>query len=142
MDSILTTIKVLLGIPEQHEHFDIAIVSHINTVFGTLTQLGVGPKAGFSIRDKTSKWLDFLSDMTEYEAVVSYIHLNVRLLFDPPASATITDTITRKIAELEWRLNVTAESDDTTNDTETDTGSGIVTPSYTVKIKDDVLILS
>ena len=107
-----------------------------------MTQLGVGPKSGFSIRDKTSTWSDYLSDMTEYEAVVSYIHLNVRLLFDPPASATITDTITRKIEELEWRLNVTAESDNKLNDTETDSGSNIVTPSYKVEIKDDVLILS
>lgn len=140
MDSILTSIKDLLGITEEYDHFDNAIIAHINTVFGTLTQLGVGPVEGFRIEDKTAKWSDYLSDTTEFEAVKTYIHLNVRLLFDPPASATITDTIARQISQLEWRLNVAAENQE--NDTEPTPDPKPEGPSYTAKIEDDVLILS
>ena len=43
MDSILTSIKKLLGITEEYEHFDQDIIMHINSVFSVLTQLGVGP---------------------------------------------------------------------------------------------------
>ena len=138
MDSILTSIKDMLGIPEEHNHFDKQIIAHINTVFGTLNQLGVGPLSGFSIKDDTSIWSDFLSDMTEYESVKSYTYLNVRLLFDPPASSTITETITRQIDQLEWRLNVTAESknvDDDNNQEQEDC-------SHEARIEDDALILS
>lgn len=54
MESVLTSIKKMLGITEEYEHFDSDIIMHINSVFMILTQLGVGPPSGFSIRDKTS----------------------------------------------------------------------------------------
>lgn len=39
MDSILTSIKKLLGIAEEYEHFDPDIVMYINSAFSVLTQL-------------------------------------------------------------------------------------------------------
>ena len=62
MDSILTSIKKLLGITEEYEHFDADIIMHINTVFMILNQLGVGPANGFSIKDKSAVWSDYISD--------------------------------------------------------------------------------
>lgn len=112
MESILTSIKKLLGISEEYEHFDSDIIMHINSALMILTQLGVGPKEGFSIEDATSTWLDFLGNKTNLEAVKSYIHLRVKLLFDPPSSAVI-ESINRQITELEWRLNVNVETDHT-----------------------------
>ena len=54
MESILTSIKKLLGITEENDHFDVDIIMHINTVFMTLHQMGVGPSKVFSISDKYS----------------------------------------------------------------------------------------
>ena len=109
-DSILTSIKKLLGITEEYEHFDQDIIIHINSVFMILNQLGVGPSNGFSITDKTAVWSDFLSDETGIESVKSYIYLKVRLLFDPPTTSAVMESMNRMISELEFRLNVSAES--------------------------------
>ena len=111
MESILTSIKKMLGIAEDFEAFDPDIIMHINTVFFDLNQLGVGPSDGFSIEDETSTWSDFVDNMTEFEAIKSYMYLRVKLLFDPPNSAVIA-SMERQIDKLEWRLNVAAESKD------------------------------
>lgn len=111
MDSILTSVKKQLGITEEYEHFDADIIMHINSVLMILTQMGVGPKNGFFIEDNTAIWDDFLQDDTQLEGVKSYVGLKVRLLFDPPASSSIMEAMNRMISELEWRLNVHAESD-------------------------------
>lgn len=107
--SILTSIKKLLGITEDYEHFDQDIIMHINSVFFTLTQLGVGPEEGFSIEDKTSNWSDFASDISKVEAVKSYTYLKVRLLFDPPTSTALIESMNRMISEMEWRINVSVD---------------------------------
>lgn len=109
MDSILTSIKKLLGITEDYEHFDQDIIMHINSVFMILTQMGVGPADGFRIEDDSETWSDFTSDLKVLESVKSYIYLKVRLLFDPPTSSSVLDSTNRLISELEWRLNVAGE---------------------------------
>lgn len=111
MESILTSIKKLLGITEEYDQFDADIVMHINTVFLNLSQIGVGPGEGFSIEDKSTEWSEFLpSDHKLFEAVKTYIYLKVRLLFDPPINSAVIESINHNIAEIEWRLNVAAES--------------------------------
>ena len=110
MESILTSIKKMLGITEEYIHFDTDIIICINSVFLNLTQLGVGPVDGFSISDDTSTWYDFIGDTKKFEAVKTYVYLKVKLLFDPPQSSGATEAIDRQIKELEWRLNVAAES--------------------------------
>lgn len=109
MESILTSIKLLLGIKEEYEYFDDQLIMHINSVFFILTQLGIGPSEGFSIEDKFATWNEFLPDEQNLEAVKSYIHLKVKLLFDPPMSTAVTESINRLISELEFRLNAAAE---------------------------------
>lgn len=109
-ESILTSIKKLLGIPEDYEHYDADIIMHINSVFMILNQLGVGPSNGFSITDKTAIWSNFISDNDNLEAVKSYVYMKVRLLFDPPLSSAVMECMNRMISELEWRLNSEAES--------------------------------
>lgn len=110
MESILTSIKKLLGIAEEYTHFDADIIMHINTVFMTLTQLGVGPTNGFVIENADTYWEDFIADTTKLQAIKTYIYLKVRLVFDPSSlgSATLA-AYERQIQELEWRLNVAAE---------------------------------
>ena len=109
MESILTSIKKLLGITEDYEHFDTDITIHINSVFSILTQIGVGSETGFSISDKTATWSYFVSDNTKIEMVKTYMYLKVKLLFDPPLNSSVTNSIEKTISELEWRLNVAAE---------------------------------
>lgn len=112
MESILTSIKKLLGITEDYDHFDPDIIMHINSAFMILTQLGVGPSEGFIIEDETTTWFDFVADNLKIEGVKSYVYLKVKLLFDPPTSGIVTESMNRMINELEWRLNVNAESTD------------------------------
>ena len=109
MESILTSIKKLLGIEEEYTQFDADIIMHINTVFLNLTQLGVGPSEGFLIEDDTAIWEDFIGDSGQLQAVKTYMYLKVKLLFDPPLSSSVTESMNRMIAELEWRLNVAVD---------------------------------
>lgn len=115
MESILTSIKKLLLVPEEYEQFDADIIMHINSAFMNLTQLGVGPSTGFYIMDKSTEWADFTTDLTKLQAIKTYIYLKVRLVFDPASlgSATLA-AYERQIQELEWRLNLVAESNDNT----------------------------
>ena len=106
MESILTSIKKVLGIYEEDSSFDVDIIMHINTVFMILRQMGIGPSNGFSITGQYEVWNDYLSDISLLESVKTYVALKVRLIFDPPASSTMVEAINRTITELEWRLNV------------------------------------
>lgn len=109
-ESILTSIKKLLGIDENYTHFDADIVMHINSVFSILTQMGVGPANGFSISGKDETWSAFITDKPNiFSLVKSYVYMKVRLLFDPPLSSAAIEAINRQISEFEWRLFVAAD---------------------------------
>ena len=75
-----------------------------------LTQLGVGPPDGFMITSKVDTWNEFISDEKKMQLVKSYMHLKVKMLFDPPSSSAVMDSTNRMINEFEWRLNSQAES--------------------------------
>lgn len=109
--SILISTKKVLGIAEDYTVFDLDIITHINTAFSTLTQLGVGPAEGFMIEDETAVWTDFdpIDDDRLYNSVKSYVFLRVRQLFDPPSTSYLIAAFDRQIQELEWRLNVYRE---------------------------------
>lgn len=109
--SILQSIKKLLGIGSDYDQFDLDITLHINSVFSILQQLGIGPQDDqFLITGATETWDTFLGTQKNVNMVKSYVHLKVRLMFDPPASGFVTDAITNQIKELEWRLNVAQSS--------------------------------
>jgi len=108
-ESILTSVKKLLGIDAAYTHFDADLIMHINSVFSILTQLGVGPANGFSIKGKDETWKSFISDENKFALVKSYMHLKVKLLFDPPLSSAVIESVNRQISEFEWRLLVAAD---------------------------------
>lgn len=108
-ESILTSIKKLLGIGESDESFDTDIIMSINSALMALNQLGVGDTAGFYISSKDDLWEDLLGDRTDLEAVKIYIYLKVRLMFDPPQNSFLVDSIKNQITELEFRINIQAE---------------------------------
>lgn len=126
-DSILNSIKKMLGITEEYEHFDQDIIAHINSAFMILTQLGVGPSSGFFITDKSATWSNFITNdgttsksrsrlrelaitqaansITNVGMIQSYIYMKVKLLFDPPQNSFLVDSLNKSISEYEWRLN-------------------------------------
>ena len=110
MNSILTSIKKLLGITKEYEDFDEEIIIHINSAFSVLTQLGIGPNDGFAITDSTAEWSAFLSNGHRLEFVKNYVYLKVKLGFDPPTNSAAIDAINRQISELEWRIIVANET--------------------------------
>jgi len=120
MESILTSIKKLLGIAEEYTHFDADLIMHINSVFSIvfsiLSQIGVGPPEGFSIKDKSSVWGDFVpensKENSKWELIKSYTYMKVKLYFDPPLSSSVIESMNRIISELEWRIQVVADSVD------------------------------
>lgn len=115
MDSILNSVKKVLGIQEDYTAFDVDIVMHINTVFSILHQLGLGPEDGFMIEDDTETWDTFLGDDLRLNSVKTYVYLKVRLMFDPPSTSYLIESFNRQAQELEWRLNVVREGDSWTD---------------------------
>ena len=122
MESILNSIKKLLGIAEDYDYFDSDIIMHINSVFATLTQLGVGPEDGFSIDDESEKWEDFLPEERMLHSVKSYMFMKVKLMFDPPLSSAVIQCTKEQIKELEWRLQVAVDSANTKSEEEIQNG--------------------
>ncbi|GHU53528.1 hypothetical protein AGMMS49975_11810 [Clostridia bacterium] len=114
MESILTSVKKLLGIEEEYEHFDADIIISINSALSVLTQIGVGSPDGFSITDKTAVWTDFIPNSPALELIKSYTHLRVKLVFDPPTSSFVIESINKTIGEFEWRIQVMLEAEQTT----------------------------
>ncbi len=110
MESILSSIKKPLGIAAEDKVFDADIIMHINSVFFDLNELGVGPSDVFYIEDNTSTWVDFMDDVTKFHALKSYMYLRVKLLFDPPSSSVVVESMKREIDKWEWRLTVAAET--------------------------------
>ena len=110
MDSILNSIKAAIGIAVDYTQFDDVLIMHINSVFSTLTQLGVGPSEGYSIHDANDTWDDFIQDRSLVECVRSYVYLKVKLIFDPPVNSFVVNSFEKSIEELEWRMNVAVET--------------------------------
>lgn len=106
MESILTSIKKLLGVEEEYTHFDQDIIIYINGVLLNLNQIGVGPSEGFSIKDKEDVWESFIGNRKDLEAVKSYVYLKTRIIFDPPQTSVLLGAIEQQIKEIEWRLTI------------------------------------
>jgi hypothetical protein len=111
-NSILDDIKELVG-AASYDTYDKVLILYINTVLSVLTQLGVGPKNGFSISDNTAVWSDFIDDEEKFNMVKSYMSLRVRMLWDSPSNGTVSASIKDQINELEWRLRVQGEMEET-----------------------------
>lgn len=111
-DSILNSIKKLLGIQADYKNFDTDIIIHINSVFMILNQLGIGPTQGFKIEGDTETWDDYISDGDDLESIKTYVYLKVKIVFDPALSGTVMEANKEVLRELEWRLNFHHESEE------------------------------
>lgn len=111
-NSILLTIKKLIGIDKDYGVFDVDLIVAINSSFMILNQLGIGPDKPFSITDESQTWADFFGDEELFALAKSYIYLRTRLLFDPPSSGVLHEAVERQISEFEWRMHVQADYND------------------------------
>lgn len=109
-DSILNSIKKLIGPDYDYGPFDRDLIMHINSAFMILAQLGVGPDKPYRITSAEEVWTDFMSDVENYLSVVDWIYIRCRLIFDPPTSSFVLSSLKEQQQELEWRLNVMAET--------------------------------
>lgn len=110
-NSILSDTKKILGFEPDYDAFDLDIITHINSAFNTLTDLGVGPPEGFMIADDSTEWVAFLGNDLQLNRVKTYVYMRVRMAFDPPGTSFHLNSLQEQIKELEWRLNVHVEPD-------------------------------
>lgn len=110
-ESILDSIKKVLGVDPDFTNFDLDITMFINAAFGSLQQIGVGPDTGFFIEDNTALWSSYTSRTDLLGMVKTYVSMKVRLVFDPPATSFVLESFNAMILQLEWRINVMAEDE-------------------------------
>jgi len=111
MESILNSIKTLLGIQIIDTSFDNELVIHINSALAVLSQLGTWPVNGLKITGPTETWSYVLISPEMMEDIKLAVYFRVRLSFDPPASSFVLESMKKQLDELEWRIEV-AISDD------------------------------
>lgn len=110
MESILTSVKQMLGLTEEYTPFDMELTMHINSILPVLTQIGIGPVEGFNIVDASDTWEDFIGVDPRLNMVKTYIYIRVKLIFDSQAMSSATiEAYNQTARELEWRLNTAAE---------------------------------
>mgnify|MGYP003587024721 CR=1 FL=1 len=104
--SILSDTKRALGLPAEYTPFDLDVTIGINASFLSLTQVGIGPEAGFMIVDGETDWDALLGGNPALEAVKQYVYLKTRVTFDPPNSSFVLEAMQKTLDELLWRLNI------------------------------------
>lgn len=112
-ESILITIKKMLGLEADYNAFDTDVIVLINSALMTLTQADVGPKTGFRITGEDETWSEFLTNEVLLEGAKQYVYMKVRVIFDPPTSGTAVEAMKQASEEILWRLIAQAESVET-----------------------------
>lgn len=109
-DSILVSVKKMLGLEEDYTPFDDELTGHINSAIMAAHQIGIG-KPDFMITGASETWEDWLGEeASHYASIRHYIYLKTKISWDPPANSFIATAIEKQIDESTWRLNVQAES--------------------------------
>lgn len=105
-NSVMLTVKKMLGIAEEYHAFDLDVITNINAVFLTLNQLGVGPRYPFLITGPETQWEDFLGleQNQILQGIQTYMYMRVRMMFDPPTNSFLVDSLRKQIEEMEWRF--------------------------------------
>jgi len=108
-ESILKTIRQMIGPDEIYKHYDPEIIIHINSALADVTRFGIGPEEGLSISDESATWGQLIQDNKKLNNVVTYIYLSVKLVFDPPNNAALLASLQARHDKLEWCLEVASE---------------------------------
>lgn len=106
-NSILMTVRQMIGPSASYDAFDLDLIISINAAFSRLCQLGVGPEIPYKITGPENTWDEFMTDGYQ-EEIKQYVYLKTRMVFDPPASGTVAKSYEEQIAMLEWTLKEVA----------------------------------
>lgn len=110
--SILKSTKKILNVGDDPS-FDLDIITHINTAFSHLNQLGIGPDEGFAIEDESEEWVGFLdAPIAIVSAVKTNVYLRVRGLFDPPELPHVLTAMQQQLQESDVRLSIMRENEE------------------------------
>ena len=120
-ESILDSIKIMLGNSVDDTNFDTELIIFINGALSTINKLGVGP-IGYKISDKTNVWSEFLGTRTDLEEVKTNVYLRVRLAFDPPQNSFLVTSIKEQIMESTWYIELYHKENTTVGEGETTDG--------------------
>lgn len=112
MESILLTIKKMLGLEPEYTPFDMDIIVLINSSIMRLHQLGIGPKDGFYITDESQTWHEFVGCDKDLKSIQEFIFIKTKLVFDPPSTSFVISAYNDRASELEWCLMVEKEYTD------------------------------
>ena len=120
-ESILVSIKIMLGNSVDDTNFDTELIIFINGALAIINKLGVGP-IGYKISDNSNTWDEFLGDRTDLEEVKTNVYLRVRLAFDPPQNSFLVASIKEQIAESTWYIELYHKENTTAGEGETTDG--------------------
>lgn len=110
-ESILKSIRKLIGPEDDYTHFDPDITIHINSAINRLYQLGVESAKNFRVTSEDETWGDlFGSDDEVIDMCKTLIYYKVKMGFDPPASSIASEAFRTEIDKQEWLINVWVES--------------------------------
>ena len=109
-ESILNSIKAMLGILADDTDFDEELISHINSFISNLTDIKIGPEDGFIIEDATTTWDQFTDDASIMAAARQYLFAATRLVFDPPSNSFVVTSLEKAKDEAYWRLYIKADT--------------------------------
>lgn len=103
-DSILKSIKKLLGLHADDTSFDTDVLIYINSAFATLKELGVNNGELVVVEDADKAWSSTTISDEALPMVKTYIYLKARLIFDPPGTSFAIAALEKIMEEQEWRL--------------------------------------
>ena len=110
LNSVLNTIKKLLGLDADDDSFDSDICIGINSAILTLSQLGLEGTEGFIVTSDEQEWSDYLNDNKLLPMVQQYIYLKTKMSFDPPQNSIVGENLKQILTELEWRIRMVSET--------------------------------
>lgn len=109
IESILNTIKKMLGISVEDSAFDADVLVAINSAIMFLHQIGVGPEDPILVVDQNTEW-DALTTNTAIQAMSkTYIYLSAKMVFDPPGTSFAIEAFRKILDELYWRIQVVSD---------------------------------
>lgn len=104
-ESILLTIKQMLGLEDDYNVFDQDIIVSINSALGTLKQVGAMVDSHY-ITSASNTWVELGVSDWQLELIKEYLYIKTKLVFDLPSSGPVINAFTERAKELEWRLYV------------------------------------
>lgn len=112
-ESILDSVKTLLGLGVDNTDFDPNILMNINAALLILFQNGIGTKTPFVVTGKEETYEDFVTDFGTVGMVKMFLFYKVKIWFDSESTSSILiDQYNKSADEFLWRMREYEEHKD------------------------------